>query len=165
MTILVAYSTKTGNTEKVANAIYEVIKEKATIKKLPDASCENFDTVIMGYWVDRAKANEESIAFLKTLAGKKVVLFGTLGAGDVDDYYKKVCDSVENELPSDCTLLGHQLYRASSIRLAMLRKQHAEDPNDAEVSKQLEDYEANKNRPNAQDLLHAQEFVVDALSE
>lgn len=163
MSILVTYSSKTGNTEKVGQAIHEVVSEKADIKKLPDVSCENYDTVVMGYWVDKGTANAEALEFMKTLGGKKVVLFGTLGAGDAGGYHQQVRETVEKELPSTCTLLGHQLFRASSMRLNILRKQHAEKPDDVEISKMLEDYENNKHRPDAQDLKNAQAFVLAAL--
>ena len=78
--------------------------------------------------------------------------------------YHPVRETVEKELPADCTLLGHQLYRASSMRLKALRKQHAENPDDMEIKKLLDDYEQNKHRPDAQDLKNAQEFVLAALS-
>ncbi|NLZ93710.1 MAG: flavodoxin [Firmicutes bacterium] len=161
--LLIAYSSRTGNTDKVAKAIYEVLSEQAEIKKLPDVSSEKYDTVVMGYWVDKGTANEESLTFIKSLAGKKVILFGTLGAGDYDGYYQKVREAVEKELPADCILLGHQLFRATSIMLNRLRKQHAENPDDLEIKKRLEDYENNKHRPDAEDLKKAQEFVLSVL--
>lgn len=164
MSILVTYSSKTGNTEKVAKAIHEVLAERAEIQKLPDVNSEHYDTVVLGYWVDKGTANAEALEFMKTLADKKIVLFGTLGAGDAGGYHQQVRETVEKELPSTCTLLGHQLFRASSLRLNILRKQHAEEPDDVEINKMLEDYENNKHRPDAQDLKNAQEFVLAALS-
>ena len=164
MSILVAYSSQTGNTEKVAKAIHEALGEKAELKKQPDVNCEGYDTVVLGYWVDKGTANAEALEFMKALSGKQVVLFGTLGAGDAGGYHQRVRETVEKELPADCTLLGHQLYRASSMRLKALRKQHAENPDDMEIKKLLDDYEQNKHRPDAQDLKNAQEFVLAALS-
>ncbi|NLZ38199.1 MAG: flavodoxin [Firmicutes bacterium] len=163
--ILIAYSSRTGNTEKVAKAIYEVLSARSDIQKLPEVNCEKYDTVVMGYWVDKGTANEESLNFIKSLSGKKVVLFGTLGAGDYNGYYQKVREAVEKELPADCTLLGHKLFRATSIMLHRLRKQHAENPDDLEIKKRLEDYEKNKHRPDENDLKEAQEFVLSILGK
>ena len=54
MSTLVVYSTMTGNTEKVAKAIFEVIEEEKEIKNV--AEIENseyhkkFDKIIFGYY-------------------------------------------------------------------------------------------------------------------
>ena len=115
MSILAAYSLQTGNTEKVAKVIHEALGEKAELKP-PDVNCE---ATIQLYWAtgDKGTANAEALEFMKALSGKQVVLFGKfLGAGD-RGYHFSGCAKLSKELPADCTLLGHQLYRASSMRL------------------------------------------------
>lgn len=166
MKILVTYSSKTGNTEKIANAVYEALKDKdADIKKIADADFGGYDVIVLGYWLKSGTANDEAAEAMKKLSGKKVVLFGTLGAGDYDGYHKQSINNVEKLLPSDCALLDHKLFRCTSIRLKALREQYAKEPNDAQVKWLLEDYEKNANRPDEEDFKDAREFVLAALSK
>ena len=80
MSVLVTYSSLTGNTEKLAKGIYEGLGEREKsllpMKEVKDLSA--YDTVLAGYWVDRGGPNEEAAAFLKSLEGKKVGVFATL---------------------------------------------------------------------------------------
>lgn len=81
MNILVTYSSKTGNTKKVADGIFEGIEaEKKEIKPIREVdSIENFDIILVGYWVDKGGPNEEAKLFLEKLEGKTVGIFATLG--------------------------------------------------------------------------------------
>ena len=60
MKILVAYSTKTGNTKKVAEAIAQALPgaelHDVTTAPAPDA----YDFVAMGFWVDKGGPNRAS---------------------------------------------------------------------------------------------------------
>ena len=80
MKILVTYSSKTGNTKKLAEGIYEGLgeMEKEILPMSEVKSLDAYDTVLAGYWVDKGGANEEAAAFLKEISGKKVGVFATL---------------------------------------------------------------------------------------
>lgn len=81
MKILIAYSSRTGNTKKIAEALYEVAPEGTVLAKVEDKPMANeFDVVFVGYWVDRGAPDGKSKEFLRTLKNKKVILFETLGA-------------------------------------------------------------------------------------
>lgn len=80
--ILVAYSSKTGNTKKLAEGILDGIKKMeggvvdtadiVDIKDIKDISeIDKYDTVIAGYWVDKGGANEEAAVFLKKLPERR----------------------------------------------------------------------------------------------
>ena len=83
MKIIVIYSSQTGNTESVAQAIYEEFKEHATIipmDQAKDYKLENYDYVFAGFWVDKGYPNEETMDFLKSIRSCNIGLFATLGA-------------------------------------------------------------------------------------
>jgi flavodoxin len=81
MKSLVVYSSRTGNTEKVARAIHRRLGAEAVLAALPGApEPEGFDFVALGFWVDKGTADKESLEYIKKLSGKKVGLFMTLGA-------------------------------------------------------------------------------------
>lgn len=80
MNILVTYSSKTGNTKKLAEGIFEALPaDQKTILPMQEAGdLKTYDIVLTGYWVDKGGPNEEAKAFLEQLEGKKTGLFATL---------------------------------------------------------------------------------------
>lgn len=80
MKVLVTYSSKTGNTKKLAEGIFEGIGnvEKEIFPMKEVANLENYDIILAGYWVDKGGPNEEAKKFLETIENKKVGLFATL---------------------------------------------------------------------------------------
>ena len=82
MKVSILYSSKTGNTRKLAYSIanelsdFEItITDIKTMESLPQA-----DAYLIGYWVDKAQPNEEAKHCIEQITGKPVGLFGTLGA-------------------------------------------------------------------------------------
>lgn len=80
MKVLVTYSSKTGNTKKVAEGIFEGLgdMEKVILPMNEVNDLTNYDIVLAGYWVDKGGANQEAKEFLETIEDKKVGLFATL---------------------------------------------------------------------------------------
>lgn len=86
MKILIAYSSKTNNTKKIAVEIYETLKDTATIdllniKKQKNKLDTNYDLYILGCWVDKGTLNKKMMNFIQqqNLQYKKVALFMTCG--------------------------------------------------------------------------------------
>lgn len=89
MKILVTYSSWTGNTKKVAKAIYEEIG--GDLKPMSEVeSWEEYDFLALGFFVDKGFAGDEAKAFMEKIRGKKVGLFATLGAYPDGDHAKNV---------------------------------------------------------------------------
>ena len=79
MKILLVYSSRTGNTKKVAEAIGEELGISAVpVEEKPAAA--DFDLVIAGFWVDRGTADAKMKAYLESLREVRVAIFATLGA-------------------------------------------------------------------------------------
>src|SRR5665647_595613 len=79
---LVVYSSKSGNTKKLAEAVYEYLsgdKEIAAVADAPDPAEYTF--VAVGFWVKDGQPDPDSQAFLARLKdGQNVYLFATHGA-------------------------------------------------------------------------------------
>lgn len=89
MKVLVAYSSRTGNTRMVAEAIHGIMPPDAVIapvEQAPDPA--DFDFVAMGYWVDKGVPDDLAKGFMARISNKKVGLFGTLGAWPDSDHAK-----------------------------------------------------------------------------
>lgn len=79
MKVLVAYKSLTGNTKKIANAIFEEIDAEKEIKELGEVdNLEGYDVAFIGFPVHGFKPPEDVKAFLDTNAkGKNMALFIT----------------------------------------------------------------------------------------
>lgn len=81
MKVQVIYSSLTGCTEKLAKSIFDGINvENKSIHNLKDGSpILDGDIILLGYWGISGNPNDEMKEFLKTIKGKAVGIFCTLG--------------------------------------------------------------------------------------
>lgn len=81
MKVQVIYSSLTGCTKRVADAIFNGINaEQKTIHDLKDGTpVLDGDIILVGYWGIAGKPNDEMKEFLPTIQGKAVGIFCTLG--------------------------------------------------------------------------------------
>jgi flavodoxin len=79
MKVLVAYMSRTGNTKKVAEAIYGVIPEPKEIKRVEDVTTlEGYDLTFLGFPILRFGPDGKTKTFLEThVKDKTIALFVT----------------------------------------------------------------------------------------
>jgi flavodoxin len=80
MNVLVAYLSRTGNTKKVAEAIFEGIPGEKEIKAIDTvASLEGYDVAFLGFPIHQMGPDKKTVRLLEKLciAGRDVVLFIT----------------------------------------------------------------------------------------
>ncbi len=77
--VLVAYLSQTGNTKKVAEAIYGAIPEPKEIKPIKEVpTLEGYDLTFLGFPIHKLGPDDQEKAYLKELAnGRKIALFIT----------------------------------------------------------------------------------------
>jgi flavodoxin len=82
MKVLVTYISQTGNTKKVAQAIFEGLQEPKDIMELNRVTnLDGYDLVFVGFPIIAYKAAPDAVNFLdKYAAGKNVALFITHSA-------------------------------------------------------------------------------------
>ena len=83
MKVLVTYYSETGNTEKLARAIYEGIAriEKEIIPLREDPKMENYDVIFCGFPVHASSVPPKVEPFLRRIPeGKNIALFATHGS-------------------------------------------------------------------------------------
>jgi flavodoxin len=82
MKSLVVFSSQTGNTKKLAEAVCESLPDTArlvSVDEAPDPS--DYDFVALGFWLQAGKPDPKSAGYLERLKGHtKVFLFATHGA-------------------------------------------------------------------------------------
>ncbi len=106
MQTLVVYSSKTGNTKMVAEAIFSIMPEGTVFSAVEDApDPQNFDFLCLGFWVDRGGPDAAMATYMERVTGKQVGLFGTLGAWPDSDHAHK-CIAKAREMMASNTVLG-----------------------------------------------------------
>jgi flavodoxin len=87
MKSLVVYSSQTGNTRKLAEAIFEIMPtEKALypVDEAPDPV--GYDFVAVGFWLIGGKPDPKSAEYLGKVGNKPLFLFATHGAAAGSDH-------------------------------------------------------------------------------
>lgn len=108
---IIIYSSKTGNTKRMAEKIYEALKDEyeMTIKNIRDSpDMESYEFVLLGGWVDRGTLEPQARKYLDKIKNKKLGLFATLGAMPDSEHGKKVIKNLE-ELLKDKDSLGQYI--------------------------------------------------------
>lgn len=60
MKFLIVYSSRTGNTRQVAEALYAAAPDGSTISKVETApAADGYDVIFVGYWMDRGRRMKE----------------------------------------------------------------------------------------------------------
>lgn len=162
MKSLIVYSSLSGNTKKIAEAMAEVVEdaELISVQEFQAAMRTNFDVFYIGYWVDKGDCDAASLRVLKQLQDARIVLFGTLGAAENTAYYERIKANVEAHT-AHAHVLGHFLCqgRVQEAVIERYRLMIKEHPEDEHIVMQLKNYEAGKTHPDEQDLAHAREFA------
>ena len=87
MKALVVYSSKSGNTKKLAEALFETLqceKKLTSIADNPDPS--GYDFVAVGFWLMGGQPDPATQDFLPKIGEKEVFLFATHGAAKDSDH-------------------------------------------------------------------------------
>jgi flavodoxin len=103
---LVVYSSKSGNTKKLAEEIFRQLpeeKEFADVAHAPDPS--GYDVICIGFWLKGGEPDPASQSYLKKCAGRKLFLFATHGAAK-DSNAAKLGINRAMELAEGATILG-----------------------------------------------------------
>ena len=81
MNALVLFSSKTGNTRKLAETVFDNLpgeKSMLPVDAAPDLSA--YDLVAVGFWLQGGKPDPKTAAVLPKVADRKLFLFATHGA-------------------------------------------------------------------------------------
>ena len=109
MTYSIVYSSRTGNTKILADAIKEVVGEDCIYFGIPDEEALKADYIYVGFWTDKGCCNSEIKDFLKKIKNKTVFLFGTAGFGEDQEYFEKIIQRSEKSLSDDVKVDGHYM--------------------------------------------------------
>ncbi len=166
MKILIAYSTRTGNTEKLCTGVYEGIKDEHDVTLCNVKACKDYDSydlVVFGYWVDRGTANKEARKKIESIRGKNVALLGTIGAAPDSEHGKKVYSRVPQLVDDSNRFLGAFMTRGKID--PKLQSKIKFLPLPGSIRKQMEEACIGTREPNETDIANAISFLKGAIAE
>lgn len=106
MKSLVVYSSQTGNTRKLAEAVFDALPgEKALypVDEAPDPA--DYDFIAFGFWLMQGKPDPKSSEYLGKVGEKSLFLFATHGAGAGSDHAINGMELAKS-LASNADILG-----------------------------------------------------------
>ena len=99
MKCLVVYSSVTGNTRSVAEAIHQIMPPGTVLSPVQNApEPGEFDFLALGFWVHRAMPDPRMFRYMERVRGKNVAWFGTLAAWPDSPHAKQVRDNAQSLL-------------------------------------------------------------------
>ena len=118
MKALVLYSSETGRTKKLAEAVLSVLPANTDFLPMEEApeSFDDYDIVFAGIWFLNLKLDEKSRSLLPRLKAKKVALFATMHRDLFSDDISKNLRQAVELLPEGVWVAGtHVVYVAESM--------------------------------------------------
>lgn len=95
---LIVYSSQTGNTKRIAEAVCKgapcCVFANVDQAPAPDA----FDRIFVGFWIDKGLVDEKARAYLERIKGKVVAPFCTMGGNPEEERAKAFVEKFEADL-------------------------------------------------------------------
>lgn len=114
---IIIFSTITGNGYKLACAAAKGMPTDYlgpyNIRYVNDEVIERFDTFVLCYWCNHGTADDDTIALIRKLKGKNLIVLGTLGVAPDTPHAKNVTERVEALAKENNNLLVHYLCQGS----------------------------------------------------
>lgn len=151
MTYAIVYSSRTGNTEKLARTIREALSAEDCIYfGGPDPKALESEIIYLGFWTDKGSCDESCAEFIKSLSCQKLFLFGTAGFGGAPAYFEQILDRVKSKLGSGVTVLGS--YMCQGKMPMSVRERYMQMEESPRRTAMLENFDAALSHPDAEDL-------------
>ena len=158
---LIVYSSVTGNTKMVAEAMGKVVKEVDifAVQEAP-ADLSSYELILAGYWLRRGGPDPKMARFLAGISNKVIALFQTHGAATGSEHAVTAFARAAALLGAGCTMLGTFGCQGRIQPALIERRQQAgpEDPH-GNTAANIARWAAAASHPDAADLLAAQAFV------
>ncbi len=164
MKVLLAYSSRTGNTERLCKGVHQALGEQYDIALMKVSEVKNYDdydVVMIGFWVDRGTANKEAKKQIEKLRDKRVILLGTIGAAPDSEHGQKVVKNVAQLVDASNQYLG--VFLARGLVDPKLAGKIKFLPLPSGIKRQMEEASAGSRATNEQDIANAVEFVKPLL--
>ncbi len=158
METLIVYSSKSGNTKRLAEAVCDFLPGAGIkpVEEKPDPA--GYDLVAIGFWLMAGKADPATCEYLQNFAPSKVFFFATHGAAAGSVHAEKGMQSAR-DLVASSTIVG-TFSCQGEVRPEFLAKVKKKDP----PPPWLEDAPAAAGHPNAADIENLKKALEEVAS-
>ena len=163
MSYAIVYSSQTGNTKMLADAVRKALPEEECIYfGTPDAKALEAEKLYVGFWTDKGTCDAATAEFLKTLTDQKVFLFGTAGFGGSKEYFNKILTSTASNMPASVKKTGTYMCQGKMpIAVRNRYKKMLEDSSNKipNIPQLIENFDRALSHPDKDDLMGVFEAV------
>lgn len=156
MTYSIVYSSKTGNTKMLADALHQALPaDDCVYFGAPDAQALAAERIYIGFWTDKGTCDAETAAFITQLTQQEIFLFGTCGFGGGVAYFEQILARVRDLLPESVQLVGSYLCPGKmpqSVRDRYVRIAEEEPAKRSHMQKMIFNFDCALSHPDANDL-------------
>lgn len=156
MTYSIVYSSKTGNTKMLADALHQALPaDDCLYFGAPDAQALAAERIYIGFWTDKGTCDAETAAFLAQLTHQEIFLFGTCGFGGGVAYFEQILARVRDLLPESVQLVGSYVCPGKmpqSVRDRYVRIAEEEPAKRSHMQKMIFNFDCALSHPDANDL-------------
>lgn len=158
MTYAIVYSSKTGNTRLLAEAIRDALPAADCLYfGAPDDAALAAERIYVGFWTDKGTCDADTAAFLSRLTGQQVFLFGTAGFGGAPAYFDKILTAARQNLPDGVTVCGS--YMCQGKMPAAVRARYGQMEDSPRRQMMLDNFDAALSHPDQTDLARLRDAV------
>lgn len=161
MKYAIVYSSHTGNTKMIAEAISKTFtKEECLYFGEPNyEKTKDADVIFIGFWTDKGSCPSNLLDYFSLLHNKQIVLFGTCGFGGSEEYYDMILQRVSALLEDDCTYVdGFMCQGKMPIEIReRYEMKMAEDPK--KMQQMMDNFDQASMHPNEDDIRKAFAFA------
>ena len=151
MSYAIVYSSHTGNTALLAQALKETLPQAECLYYgAPDARALAADIIYVGFWTDKGTCDAAAAQFLQSLTHQQVFLFGTAGFGGSDAYFAQILERVQALLPEGAQCIGSFMCQGKMPPAVRRRYEAMEDS--PRRTAMLENFDRAVSHPDEQDL-------------
>ncbi|MDR1657174.1 MAG: flavodoxin family protein [Deltaproteobacteria bacterium] len=167
--ILVAYSSLTDNTKKVAESILGALPAGTEFGKVGEVNPASYALVFIGFWVDKGRPDPATLSFIEKLKNQTTAFFFTLGAYPNSEHADDVAKATEKLLAEGSNrILGH--FRCQGkVDPNLLEKMKKMLPPDHPHAQMTDERKARleeaAKHPDEEDLRKAADFAKDIVSK
>ena len=159
MSYSIVYSSNTGNTALLAQAIRESLPEDDCLYfGAPGPKALAAQEIYVGFWTDKGTCDEQSARFLQSVTNQKVFLFGTAGFGGAPAYFEQILRRAQENLSHGAQLTGTFMCQGKMPPAVRARYEAMEDS--PRRTAMLENFDRAISHPDEQDLKRLQAAVA-----
>ncbi|WP_294577936.1 flavodoxin family protein BilS [uncultured Thomasclavelia sp.] len=165
MKVAIVYDSNTGNTEKIAQSIKEVLNKDDLIYYGKVIDNLDADLYFIGTWVDKGNCSTKIQNFLSQLENKKISFFATAGFGASQEYFDNLAKRFDTFVAPSNQILGHFFCQGKMPMAVKDRyiKMIQEHPDDKRLQVSLENFDAALSHPDQNDIKNVQDYALKQL--